>query len=353
MARGATRAVVGAVAADATVAVVMVVVVDTTGVEVVVVAQAATPHLATRRRGRRTTRGATTRRARRAIANRRHATTAWAPGMPPNRRGMVNPAADATPRGLRVRGHRRPSADQRSGEFANWPASADNRRMNRRYVLAGGSGLVGRALASQVSNDPRCTALQVLLRKPLPALEGLPHVRAVPWSSADMPRLEATDFALCALGTTIHAAGSQAAFRAVDFNAVLAFAKAAQRVGARRLALVSALGADVHARVFYNRVKGQTEQALMELGFEALVIARPSLLLGNRAVLQQAPRMGEALAQAMAPALAWLTPSRWRAIRAETVARAMLIALDNAGPGLHILESDQLQRMGGSDVVSA
>ena len=224
--------------------------------------------------------------------------------------------------------------------------------MNRRYALAGGSGLVGRALAHQVSNDPRCTALQVLLRKPLPALESLPHVQAVPWSGADMPRLAATDFALCALGTTIHAAGSQAAFQAVDFDAVLAFAKAAQRAGARRLALVSALGADVHSRVFYNRVKGQTEQALADLGFETLVIARPSLLLGNRAALQQAPRMGEALAQAVAPALAWLTPPRLRAIKAETVARAMLIALDSAGPGLHILESDQLQRMGVNEVGS-
>lgn len=218
--------------------------------------------------------------------------------------------------------------------------------MNQRYALAGGSGLVGRALAYQVSNDPGCTALQVLLRKPLPAIESLPHVQAVPWSGAAMPQLAPTDFALCALGTTIHAAGSQAAFRAVDFDAVLAFATAVQRAGARRLALVSALGADVHSRVFYNQVKGQTEQALTDLGFEALVIARPSLLLGNRSALGQAPRAGEALAQAMAPALAWLMPLRWRAIRAETVAHAMLIALSSAGPGLHILESDQLQRMG-------
>ena len=97
--------------------VVAVVAVDTTAVAAVVVVQAATPHLATRHRDRRTMHGATTRPARKAIANRRHATTASVPVMPPNRPDMANPAAGATARGRRVRGLRRPSADQPSGEL--------------------------------------------------------------------------------------------------------------------------------------------------------------------------------------------------------------------------------------------
>ena len=218
--------------------------------------------------------------------------------------------------------------------------------MSRRYALAGGSGLVGRALAAQVSDDPDCSSLHLLLRRPVPALEALPHVHAMAWDGTEVPALPAIDTALCALGTTIQVAGSKEAFRAVDFDAVLAFAKAAKRAGARRLAVVSALGADPQSRVFYNQVKGQTEQALVGLDFETLVIARPSLLLGNRAALQQPTRFGEALAQSVVPAMAWLTPRRLRAIKAETVAHAMLVTLDSAGPGLLILESDHLQRIG-------
>ena len=220
--------------------------------------------------------------------------------------------------------------------------------MNRRFVLAGGSGLVGRALASQISADVQCSALHLLLRKPVPELETLPHAHAVPWVDGQMPALPASDVALCALGTTIQTAGSQAAFRAVDFDAVLAFAQAARQAGTRRFGVVSALGADVNSRVFYNRVKGEIEQALSALGFATLVIARPSLLLGNRTELGQSPRMAEALAQTVATAMAWLTPLRWRAIQADTVAQAMLKTLRDARPGVHILESDQLQRIGGS-----
>ena len=80
-------------------------------------------------------------------------------------------------------------------------------------------------------------------------------------------------------------AGSAEAFRAVDFEAVLHVARAAKQAGASRCAVVSALGADANAKVFYNQVKGEMEQALIALQFERLVIARPSLLRGGRAAL--------------------------------------------------------------------
>lgn len=212
----------------------------------------------------------------------------------------------------------------------------------RRYALAGASGLVGQALARELAADPGCAEIHVLLRRPLPALEALPHVHTVPWDGGAVPALPPVDAALCALGTTIKAAGSQAAFRAVDFDAVLSFAKAARHAGAERFALVSALGADPRSPVFYNRVKGEIEDALGALGFGTLVIARPSLLLGDRRALGQAIRPAEAVAQAIAPALAWLTPRRLRPISADAVARGMLGALRTRGPGVHRIESDEL-----------
>src|SRR5581483_6669242 len=77
-----------------------------------------------------------------------------------------------------------------------------------------------------------------------------------------LPPLPPVDEVYLALGTTIKVAGSQAAFRAVDYDANLAVARAALAAGARRCGLVSAMGADAKSKVFYNRVKGELEEAL-------------------------------------------------------------------------------------------
>ena len=227
------------------------------------------------------------------------------------------------------------------------PSGALRRRRDgvpHRFAIAGASGLVGRSLALGLDADARCRELHLLLRRPLPELQALPDTHAIAWDGRGEPALPPIDAALCALGTTIRTAGSQAAFRAVDFDAVLAFARAARRAGAQRFALVSALGADARSRVFYNRTKGEVEDAVSGLGFRTLVIARPSLLLGDRAALGQPARSAEAIAQAIAPALAWLAPRRLRPISARAVARGMLQALFDRGPGVHRVESDELQR---------
>ena len=111
---------------------------------------------------------------------------------------------------------------------------------------------------------------------------------------AALAHLPAAQEAYCCLGTTIKVAGSPEAFRAVDLDAVLAFARAAQRAGATRLAVVSALGADPASRILYNRTKGEMEHALRDLGFSSLVIARPSLLAGNRRALKALVDSGDA-----------------------------------------------------------
>ena len=213
-------------------------------------------------------------------------------------------------------------------------------------LLAGSTGLVGRALQAQALAWPGLQALHLLLRRPPPAAPADPrmHPRVVDFRA--LPALPPADGALCALGTTIKAAGSQAAFRAVDFDAVLAFARAAQLAGVTRLGVVSALGADARSGVFYNRVKGEAEAALRALGFEVLVIARPSLLLGDRAALGQPPRPGERLGQLLVAPLAPLIPPAWRPIRADVVARALLRTLAEAPAGVKVLESSRLQEVG-------
>lgn len=189
--------------------------------------------------------------------------------------------------------------------------------------------------------------LHLLVRRAVPASGQAPHLQRVHVVDyTTLPALPAADDAYCCLGTTIKVAGSQAAFRAVDRDAVLAFARAARQAGVRRFAVVSALGASPHSATFYNRVKGEMEQALAGLGFACLVIVRPSLLAGDRSALGQPRRAGERLALALTAPLAPLIPKAWRPVAAATVARAMRRALADARPGVRIVESAELQEIG-------
>src|SRR5262249_37826311 len=141
-----------------------------------------------------------------------------------------------------------------------------------------------------------------------------------------------------ALGTTIKVAGSQAAFRAVDYDANLAVAKMAVTAGVKRAGFVSAVGAGAGSKGFFSPVKGEAETALAQMPFEALVIARPSLLVGNRSVLGQPTRRGEELGFAIGKAFGLLIPRNYKPIEAADVARALLSAVPSAS-GTRVLLS--------------
>jgi uncharacterized protein YbjT (DUF2867 family) len=208
-------------------------------------------------------------------------------------------------------------------------------------LLAGATGLIGRALAHAWAGPG---TLHLLVRRPALAAPTGAAVQVVDFLA--LPALPPAGTAYCALGTTIQVAGSQAAFRAVDFDAVLAFARAAQAAGVRRFAVVSSLGADPRSRNFYSRVKGEMEAALAGIGFDALLIARPSLLLGDRTALGQPERRGELIGQAITRRIGGLIPLAWRPIEAAVVARALLRGVMRAEPGVKVLESADLQRLG-------
>jgi uncharacterized protein YbjT (DUF2867 family) len=215
----------------------------------------------------------------------------------------------------------------------------------RTALVVGASGLVGRELLRQLSAPAsRTTRVHALVRRALePAIDGV-QVHVVDF--VHLPSLPAVDDLYCALGTTIKVAGSEAAFRAVDYDAVVDSARAAQAAGVRRMAVVSALGADARSRVFYNRVKGEMEAALQALRFERLVIARPSLLAGAREALGQAPRRAEQLTLRLLRPIGSLLPASVRPIEAAVVARAMIVALNADGAAAHVIESGALQQLG-------
>ncbi|MET1113171.1 MAG: NAD(P)H-binding protein [Allosphingosinicella sp.] len=163
----------------------------------------------------------------------------------------------------------------------------------------GATGLVGGLLADRMLAPAGGAEVHALVRRPTGRAHERWHERVAP--ASDWPGLVgdlALDAAVSALGTTMRSAGSEAGFRAVDFDSVTAFASAARKAGARHMVTVSSVGADPGSRNFYLRVKGEMEQALVALGFERLDILRPGLLRGDRGGDR---RLGERIGIALSP----------------------------------------------------
>ncbi|MBC9249246.1 nucleoside-diphosphate sugar epimerase [Pseudomonas alcaligenes] len=204
-------------------------------------------------------------------------------------------------------------------------------------LLAGATGLTGEHLLDRLLSEPTISRVLAPSRRPLAEH---PHLDNPVGELAELlPALQGPiDAAFCCLGSTIKQAGSQEAFRAIDFELVLSFARRARELGARHLLVISALGADANSSVFYNRVKGDMEAALRAMDWPQLTIARPSLLLGAR----QEPRIGELLA---APFMRWL-PGKYRGIEAAALARALWRLALEEGDSVRLVESDELRRLG-------
>ncbi len=213
--------------------------------------------------------------------------------------------------------------------------------------IAGASGLVGGHLLDELLADPRFERITVLVRRPLGRQH--PKLHEVQVDFLNLNLLPAGTFqadeTFCCLGSTIRKAGSQKAFREVDFDAVIGLAQAAFSAGTRSFSVVSALGADPASRVFYNRVKGEAERSLQQIGFETLRVFRPSLLLGARPEFRAGERAAAALAPILRPLLSGPL-KRYRPIEAYTVARAMLASTQLASMGTQIVESEQIAHWG-------
>ena len=204
-------------------------------------------------------------------------------------------------------------------------------------LLAGATGLTGEHLLDRLLNEPTISRVLAPTRRPLAAHPHLENPVGDP--AVFLPQLAGrVDIAYCCLGTTLKQAGSEQAFRAVDLDMVVAFSKRAREMGARHLLVVSAIGADPKSPIFYNRVKGEMEEALKSQDWPQLTIVRPSLLLGER--IQ--PRLGERLASPFSR----LMPGKYRGIAACTLARALWRLALEEGDGIRIIESDELRKLG-------
>jgi uncharacterized protein YbjT (DUF2867 family) len=207
-------------------------------------------------------------------------------------------------------------------------------------LVAGATGLVGRAVLARLLAGNTYSAVHCVGRR-APAQRDVRLAVHLADSFAEFTSPPVDDVFI-ALGTTIKTAGSRAAFRAVDLDAVLAVARAGRIAGARRLGLVSAMGADSHSALFYTRVKGEAEEALALLGFSTLVMVRPSFLTGERESLGQAPRAGEKIALGLSRMLSGVIPANYQSISADRVARTLVEELA-VRHGHHAILSGEMQ----------
>jgi uncharacterized protein YbjT (DUF2867 family) len=215
-----------------------------------------------------------------------------------------------------------------------------------RVAMIGATGLVGSLAAAKLL--ARGCTVDALVRRP----SGIAHRN---WTDHVAPPSQwpgiaaglAAEAAISALGTTMRQAGSQAAFRAVDLDTVVAFARAAAAAGAGRMVTVSSVGADRCSANFYLRIKGEMEAALEGMGFERLDIMRPGLLRGPRGGER---RPGERIAIALSPLSNLFLRGgleRYAAIEADVVASAVCEALGQAGQGVFRHENRSIRAMAG------
>lgn len=216
----------------------------------------------------------------------------------------------------------------------------------RTALVTGATGLVGNACLQFLLNSAHYSAVKVLTRRSLafehPKLEGI--------MLSDFDRLEevtdllaANDVFYC-LGTTLKQAGSQAAFRKIDYEYALQIAKITLQNGAKQFLLVSSLGADAQSRIFYSRTKGELENEIKKMPFYSTHILQPSILLGTRQEQRFAEGLGQQLAQIINPLMLGFL-RKYRGIKAEAVAKAMLhLALQNK-EGVYTYLSDHIQTL--------
>jgi uncharacterized protein YbjT (DUF2867 family) len=209
-------------------------------------------------------------------------------------------------------------------------------------LLVGSTGLIGNQLLELLLADNHYNTVIAISRIPLPFINPKLKVIIADFKSIETHKeaLKADDV-FCCLGTTIKKAKTKEAFKEIDFDYPLRIAKLTKEMGAKQYLLVSALGADKSSRVFYNKVKGETEEAIKLVGFESFHIFRPSLLLGPRIEVRE----GEKSMQKVFTAIDFLIPKKYKAIESIAVARAMLIIAKGGRIGNFIYESNELQKM--------
>lgn len=211
--------------------------------------------------------------------------------------------------------------------------------------IIGATGLVGSELTEILGHLPELTKIKAFTRSPLGRMPAKVENYIINFDQLENyeSQLKA-DIFICCLGTTIKKAGSQDQFKKVDYEYPLNFAKIAERTGAKKLLIVTAMGADSNSTIFYNRTKGQLEDKVRELHISQVEIFRPSLILGDR----KEKRLGEDLMKKVFHLTKGIFKGRlekYRPIESSDIAKAMAIATLDFREGYYVYPSQKIQKI--------
>ncbi|MGH8210223.1 MAG: NAD(P)H-binding protein [Steroidobacteraceae bacterium] len=201
-------------------------------------------------------------------------------------------------------------------------------------LLAGASGLVGKNALDALLDAPDIGRVFAVTRRPLGREHPRLANRIVQFDTLEAQLKGMTcHVAVCCLGTTIRQAGSPQAFRRVDVDYVLAFARTAKAAHAQRFVVVSSAGADAHSKSFYMRTKGEMEEALTSVGFVSLDILQPGPLLGLRSQMR-ALELGALVVMPLVNPFLRGARTVFRGISAQTVGAAIVGATRSGRKGV-------------------
>jgi len=209
-------------------------------------------------------------------------------------------------------------------------------------IIAGSTGLVGNALFNQLILDDNYSSVIALVRKQNNSNHHKAQTVIVNFNDLSVSRenIVATH-AYCCLGTTIKNAGSKEAQYKIDHDYVIAFAKFCKQIEVKTFTVVSSMGANFESKNFYLKTKGMMEEDLKLLGFESLVIVRPSLLLGNRNEFRLGEKIATLCMNLFSPLFVG-SLKKYKGIKAETVAKAMIYFSNLSEKGVSIHENNEL-----------
>jgi len=215
----------------------------------------------------------------------------------------------------------------------------------RSAIVVGATGLTGTSLIEQLCENDDYVSVIVIARRKLQYKHPKLEVKIRNFDTLEEKDIEFAHELYCCLGTTIKKAGSREAFEKVDFEYPLAIASLAKKRGIPHMLVITAMGANEQSSIYYNRVKGKLEQALIELGLQRLSIIRPSLLVGQREEFRFGEKVGEMVLKLTKPLL--IGPlKRVRSIDVSQVAKAMIvIALHGKKQPVTIYASQELANM--------
>lgn len=211
-------------------------------------------------------------------------------------------------------------------------------------TLVGATGLIGSYLLQELLNDTYFDTVRILIRRPVDITHPKLEKKIVDFNDSDslLVALSNSDVLFCAIGSTMKKVkGDKEAYRKIDFEIPVKLARFCKMTGCEKFILVSSAGANSQSRNFYQRLKGETDEAVKGSGLKTIHIMRPSLLLGERKEF----RLGENIGKAIMTSLSFLIPEKYKAIQGRDVAKVMLALAKKNDEGILVHENTEIRNL--------